>query len=207
VKSHRQIITNNPQSLNFHPKRLDLTPSFSDTHKILVVGDGLETSAKRLVYDMMWGNNTSFKMTKLYPGADGIGSGVGFEFNGADLNICAIYNIAQLLFQEDYIEKWIGLFREATGLILVMDLLGDPSTVKNELDLLTEYGLNLRPGIPLVVLVCKHEIDPNSTFPSCQSIATQLGLSELDRPWCVRIVEVRNLDGVFEGIDWLLSSL
>jgi len=113
--------------------------------------------------------------------------------------------LSVFLSQEDYIDKWIDLFREAAGLIFVMDLLGETSTVKNEMDLLKQYGLNLRPGIPVVVFACKHELDPDATYPSSQTIAEQLRLSELDRPWCVRIVEVKSLDGVFEGIDWLLS--
>jgi len=204
VKTHRHVVSN--QTRNLEPMKLNFSPAFSNPYKILVFGDGLETSAKRLVYDMMWGNNTSFKMTRLYPGNDGIGSGVGFEFNGIDLNVCAIYNVTNLLLQEDYIEKWIDLFRESHGLILVMDLLGETATVKDEMDILTDYGLKLRPGIPLVVFACKQELEPNITFPSARSIADQLRLSELDRPWCVRIVEVRSLDGVFEGIDWLLTS-
>jgi hypothetical protein len=200
VKSHRQVVSNQ----SFQPNK-SFTPAFTNPYKILITGDGLETSAKKLVYDMMWGSNTSFKMTQLYPGSDGIGSGVGFEFNRTDLNVCAIYNITNLLSREDYIVKWIDLFHEAHGLILGMDLLGDTAPVKAEMDLLKTYGINLRRGIPLVVFACKQEIDPNSSFPTAQSIAEQLNLAEIDRPWCVRIVEVRSLDGVFEGLDWLLS--
>lgn len=40
---------------------------------------------------MMWSDHTPFEMTGLYPGQDGIGSGVGFNFMGSKLNLSAIY--------------------------------------------------------------------------------------------------------------------
>jgi len=156
---------------------------------------------------MMWGNMTSFKMTKLYPGTEGIGSGVGFEFNGAEINISAIYNHSQTLSKEDDLEKWIDLFRDADGLIFVMDLEGDTNIVKTEMDRLTEHGLILRPSVPFAVFACKQEFNQSSDIisPTPKQIAEQLKLDELERPWCVRSVEVQKLDGVYQGIDWIMS--
>jgi len=204
VKTQRKPIANSAESLKEQKKKFN--PSFSNPYKILIVGDGLETSAKKLVYDMMWGSNTCFKMTNLYPGADGIGSGVGFEVNGSRLNVSAIYDYTVLFSEkEDYIEKWITLFNEANALIFVMDLEGDPYEVKIELDRLSQYGLVLRPNVPLAIFACKHELDPMVTYPTPTTISEQLELSFLNRPWCVRTVEVKTLDGVFEGLDWILS--
>jgi hypothetical protein len=206
IKEHRQTVSFSNHSLSLQPKKMNFSPAFKNTYKILVVGEGLETSAKKLVYDMMWGTNTPFKMTGLYPGTEGIGSGVGFEVNGVDLNISAIYNYFGLLSYEYYMQKWIDLFRESHGLIFVMDLVGDPSLVKSEMDLLKEYAISLPVGLPLLVLACKQQIE-ESTCISPQSIADQLQLNELGRPWCVRTVEIRSLDGLYEGMDWILSWL
>jgi len=199
---------------NLNPKGLQFSPTFSSTYKVLIVGEGMETSAKRLVYDMMWGERTIFKMTKLYPGNEGIGSGVGFEVNGVDLNVSAIYNHAKALMRTDDQEKWVDLFRESHALLFVMDLFGSTDSVKNELDLLLRPELGFRPQAPLLVLACKHSMSrETSTNPdtgnwqSPAEIAEKLKLHELARPWCVRHVEVQTLDGIYQGLDWLIPIL
>jgi len=190
-------------------------------YKILIVGEGLETSAKCLVYEMMWGANTPFKMTKLYPGNGGIGSGVGFELNGVDLNISAIYNHAQVL-QRGAQQQWIDLFRETHAVMFVMDVYGDTTTVKQELAALLQPQNGLSANAPLIVLACKHhsaknvkaDPPPAESLPSAFTdmapfeIAEKLELNnKLTRKWCVRKVDVETLDGVYQSLDWLLSIL
>jgi len=200
---------------NLKPKGLQFSPAFSSTYKVLIVGEGLETSAKRLLYDMMWGERTPFKMTKLYPGNEGIGSGVGFEVNGVDLNMSAIYNHTKAL-RTDEQEKWIDLFRESHALLFVMDFLGSTEEVKKELDFLLKPELGLRSHVPLLVLACKFNLVENSTSHSSGAaekprspaeIAEKLSLEELGRPWCVRHVEIETLDGIYQGLDWLIPVL
>lgn len=131
------------------------SPFGGKTYKIVIVGEGLETSAKCLVYEMMWGANTPFKMTKLYPGNGGIGSGVGFELNGVDLNITAIYNHSQML-QRGAQQQWIDLFKDTHAVMFVMDVYGDTTTVKQELDALLDTQNGLSSTAPVIVLACKH---------------------------------------------------
>lgn len=42
-------------------------------HRIPMFGEGLDSSAKQLLYRMMWNKNSPFQMNKLYPGVEGIG--------------------------------------------------------------------------------------------------------------------------------------
>lgn len=69
--------------------------SFSRTKKIpkvLVLGEGLRTSAKKLVQQMMWnGSDKGFPMTKAYPGIQGVGAGIGFLVDQFEMNLIAVY--------------------------------------------------------------------------------------------------------------------
>jgi len=56
-----------------------------------MLGSGLDTSAKDLLYAMMWGQHIDLPLTGLHPGVDGLGSGVGFDVNGVNLNIAALH--------------------------------------------------------------------------------------------------------------------
>lgn len=58
-----------------------------------IFGGGLDTSAKHLLYRMMWSSGSPFQMTRLYPGKAGIGSGVGFKVQGVELNLSSFYRM------------------------------------------------------------------------------------------------------------------
>jgi len=138
---------------------------------------------------------------------------VGFEVNGVDLNMSAIYNHAKALLRTDEQEKWVDLFRESHALLFVMDLLGSTEEVKRELDFLLKPELGLRSHVPLLVLACKFsfvqnsEVTTSEKYRSPAEIAEKLNLEELGRPWCVRHVEIETLDGIYQGLDWLIPVL
>lgn len=192
--------------------------------RVMIVGEGLETTSKTLVYHMMWGEDSPFKMTKLYPGTGGIGSGVGFEIDGVDLNVSAIYDHEKLFQTPDGLEQWVNFLKETDGLMFVMDMCGNTITVKNDLEILLQSKNGLPPTTPLVVLACtgsKSNVVPTTTTADEESpksagvfdnltpaeIAEKLDLDSLNRPWLVRRVDVSTLDGMYQSFDWLFSYL
>jgi hypothetical protein len=68
-----------------------LSFSSSKVYPIPMFGEGLDSSAKKLLYNMMWSSVAPYKLSKLHAGVEGIGSGVGFNINGLELNLVALY--------------------------------------------------------------------------------------------------------------------
>eukprot|EP01126_Amoeba_proteus_P025185 TRINITY_DN2517_c0_g2_i8.p1 TRINITY_DN2517_c0_g2~~TRINITY_DN2517_c0_g2_i8.p1 ORF type:complete len:316 (+),score=82.12 TRINITY_DN2517_c0_g2_i8:304-1251(+) len=206
-------------------------------YKILVVGQCLETTGKKLIYEMMWRKSTPFMMTKLYPGQDGIGSGVGFDFKGLPLNLSAIYYEEKQWLQEK--SKWSSLCATAHGICFVMDGYGDTEASSKEISYLCDPCIKIPPQTPLLVLSCKptlsdlqerekeHEeaaeeegekeeeedvdVDEDESLVEMIPpvlISEKLGLfSELNRNWMVQEVTPTILKGVWEGFDWLVCAV
>lgn len=60
--------------------------------KVLILGEALRTSAKKLVQLMMSnGSNSRLPMTQLHPGMEGVGAGVGFQIDKTEFNLIAVY--------------------------------------------------------------------------------------------------------------------
>jgi len=153
-------------------------------------------------------------MTKLYPGFGGIGSGVGFEVNGVDLKVSALYDHAQVLQRPNGLEQWGIFFRETNALMFVMDMCGDTVSVKRDLEILSHPLNGIAPSTPVVVLACTHtESEEEKSSMKGKDffdlkpvkIAELLDLDTLKRPWFVQKVDIGSLSGVYDGFDWIIS--
>ncbi|KAL6062074.1 ADP-ribosylation factor [Balamuthia mandrillaris] len=102
-------------------------------YKIPMFGEGLEHSAKKLLYAMMWQPESPFLMTRLCSGVEGIGSGVGFEVSGKELNLAAMHKYEDRgVFSFDKVRPlWRQFFASADGLIFVVDNNSDPAVVES----------------------------------------------------------------------------
>jgi len=174
---------------------------------------------------MMWGTKTPFKMTKLTPGNAGIGSGVGFEIDGVDVNVSALYDHSKVLQRPNGLEQWTIFFRETDALMFIMDMDGDTAGVKRDLEILLQPQNGLPSSIPVIVLACRllGENEENAGAngeekkPETRSrdfvgmapaqIAQHLDLDTLNRPWFVQKVDVGAFSGIYTSFNWLFSYL
>ena len=69
----------------------------------------------------MWGDKSLFKISNLYPGVEGIGSGVGFDLiNGAEINLAVMHRYEDRKVFESVRPKWRKFFKNSEGFIFVM---------------------------------------------------------------------------------------
>jgi len=185
-----------------------------DIYRIPIFGQGMESSASGLLYRLMWGRESPLFVTGLYPGVDGIGSGVGFKVNNTSLNLAAIYGDCS-----GDLAQWRDFFEAANGFIYVVDkLISDSQLLRAKAEL--SAVLNITEGVPLVVFACgvdgfreDNEL-PQPTQENLEvlierspsQIAENLGLVNLlSRRWCVRFAE--SLPDICKGLEWLSSEL
>eukprot|EP01127_Copromyxa_protea_P020060 TRINITY_DN662_c0_g1_i2.p2 TRINITY_DN662_c0_g1~~TRINITY_DN662_c0_g1_i2.p2 ORF type:complete len:164 (-),score=22.81 TRINITY_DN662_c0_g1_i2:9-500(-) len=152
----------------------------------------------------MWSDHTPFEMTGLYPGQDGIGSGVGFDFMGRKLNLSAIY-YDETKWEQDK-QKWITLCSQADGICYVVDGYGDLSASRDEIEKLFDESIKIPPQTPLLVLACTCSSGAYPTVPPAL-IAEGLKLLEMDRDWMVRLATPSSLEGVWESFEWLVDAI
>jgi len=149
----------------------------------------------------MWGRHIELPVTGLHPGVDGLGSGVGFDVNGVDLNIAALHRC-------DFTKaraQWESYFQAVDGAIFVVNwedaYIGDSCTIKGLIDIMPN-------NVPLLVLLCHDKVPAQQISPvSAVSLAEQLGLENAlkNRWWCVRDIDMQSLAGICEGLQWLAS--
>lgn len=127
--------------LSFLPKSIRTTLQRKQVFKVPMFGRGLDLSAKKLLYNMIWSLESPFPVCGLHPGSGGIGSGVAFNVEGKELNLTVIYE------EEGVFEKLRPVWRDflqkdSSGLILVMDNRGDTESLamaKRELARFVSY--------------------------------------------------------------------
>jgi hypothetical protein len=135
-------------------------PFTKKVFRVPMFGEGLETSAKKLVYNMMWGDKSLFKISNLYPGVEGIGSGVGFDLiNGAEINLAVMHRYEDRKVFESVRPKWRKFFKNSEGFIFVMSHEVDIAKTKKEMDNFINDQWT-RPDAPLLIL-----FDPNIEGP------------------------------------------
>jgi len=176
-------------------------------HKILLIGDGHATTAKKLVYGMMWEEISPFKLTTLFPGNEGIGSGVGFEMSGKNLNVSTIKCDAEIFQKIRSIPKWKEQIQETEGLVYVVDADGTPGVMLENFGKIIDPELGIKENVPLLVLVCWNKDTAEEFISSPSEIARILGLENISRKWCVRRLVVETLDGMYQGFEWLVEEL
>jgi len=176
-------------------------------YTIPMFGEGMEYgAAKKLVYSMMYKEDQSWKLTAMYPGVEGIGSGIGFTVNNLKLNLAAMYKYEDRGIFEKVRPIWREFFKTASAFIFVVNVHDDLVKAKGELDTFMSDENQIA---PLLVVVCG---DTNSA-PSGSAlvqIADSLGLNTgkmKDRKWSIRLVDLESLQGMGEGLSWLTSVL
>jgi hypothetical protein len=238
LQQHRE---NNPKKMSTSPsstsfaKRVGSSFSSKKVHRIPVFGDGLDTSAKKLLYNMMWTKGSPFSMTQLYAGVEGIGSGVGFVICGKELNLAALYRCEDRGVFEKIRPVWKEFFRTASGFVFVVDCSQSLEEVKHDFDTFLS-DVHSTNNSPLLVLSCvappEDEDNPPVTAPAkttdlassdasnpLQSssrrphvtpveLATCLELTRItQRKWSIYHCTVANFEGVIEGLQWLSVNI
>jgi len=152
---------------------------------------------------MMWEENSPFKMTTLFPGSDGIGSGVGFEVNKKMLHVWSVNFDEQLFTQLKNHPKWNEIIPATDGLVFTMYSDENSETVLENFKL----GLNLKikEDVPLLILSYQNKESGVGRSPS--EISELLNLRELPRKWCVSRIDLKSLEGIYSGMDWLVEQL
>lgn len=166
---------------------------------IPVLGEGLETSGKGLIKQMMWSSKLPLKMTGLHPGIEGIGSGVEFTVNDLKFNFAAVYKGERhSVFSAK--AKWQQFFKKASAIILVVDT--SEEILKKTKEELSQYFTEGWFEVPLLVLVCG-----NSNPLNPLQIAKSLGLTHVkDKQWYIRCAEDA-MDGISEIVGWIAENL
>lgn len=188
---------------------------------IPIFGQGLNSSASELLYSLMWAQESPLFVTGLYPGIEGVGSGVGFTVNRKRLNLAAFY-------REEPLMKGRRFFETAHGLIYVLDArISDVSLMQAREELSEARTCN--PHAPLLILNCtplpsRHEgkaeepVEMDSDSPellpqlrhpyelgSLLKLEGDAAPHEWKRPW--RILSVSTVTDVCRGLDWLSATL
>lgn len=202
----KAIKSNTPVIMNKLASKISdqLKVPFKKINRIPMLGEGLESTSKDLLYSMMWPQNASnFRATCLYPGVEGFGSGVGFSVGDVNLNIAALHRCSL----DDPRAAWKSYLSKADGIIYVVSSKDLLNTERRKLNRIVGGSDSLVPiGIPLLVLlVCEDPVN-NRLRPS--ELAEQLNLDGLEgRTWCAQIVEMNTLKGLPEGLQWMATKL
>eukprot|EP01103_Thecamoeba_quadrilineata_P000120 TRINITY_DN10096_c0_g1_i1.p1 TRINITY_DN10096_c0_g1~~TRINITY_DN10096_c0_g1_i1.p1 ORF type:complete len:374 (+),score=42.64 TRINITY_DN10096_c0_g1_i1:63-1184(+) len=173
------------------------------TYLIPMFGDGLEASAKKLVYRIMFDEKSPLGVTHLYPGVEGIGSGVGFTIHEKKINLAPMYKYEDVGRFEQVRPIWKDYFRTVHGFIFVVDPC-NLEALKHAREMLEGLIPRETDG-PILVLACINHNQPK--VPICD-LALSLNMEQFkERLWCIRHVDVSDLDGVMEGVSWLAKNL
>jgi len=203
------FMTNAPVVMNklaskFSPVMGQLKQPFQRVHRIPMLGEGLESTSKDLLYSLMWPQNPSMlRATCLYPGVEGFGSGVGFCVDDVNLNIAALHRCSL----DDPRAAWRSYLLKADGLIYVVNSNDLMNTERRKLNRIVggeEALVSIK--IPILVLLVCEATTTSNMRPS--ELAGYLNLDGLEgRTWCVQIVEVNTLKGISEGLQWIASKV
>lgn len=171
--------------------------------RIPIFGQAMESAASGLLYNLMWSQESPLLVTGLYPGTDGIGSGIGFKVNSKRLNLAAIYGENPL-----DIPQWKRFFEEADAIIYVVDAYisnEDLENAKKEIDL----ALKTNTHSPIMIFCCDDPngiVDPLLEKRSPFQMATFFNMKEQHlRKWCTK--SVKSVADICRGLDWLSSVL
>eukprot|EP01113_Clastostelium_recurvatum_P015210 TRINITY_DN1841_c0_g1_i1.p1 TRINITY_DN1841_c0_g1~~TRINITY_DN1841_c0_g1_i1.p1 ORF type:complete len:401 (-),score=72.25 TRINITY_DN1841_c0_g1_i1:1263-2378(-) len=202
----------------FLPTIQPLAASFRNNRFFVpMFGEGMDSiAAKDLLYSMMWQNNTKeFKIAGLYPGVEGVGSGVAFQMEGGpELNVSAIHKYARReMFHADKLRPvWKKCLQAASGIVFVVYQGDHLQQAQAGLEMFTNVG-GISPTAPMLVLLCHDTASlasSSSTPYNVADVARELNLEGevgRHRPWRVQKACLDDLDGVWSGFKWLATTL
>ena len=188
-----------------------------DSFRVPIFGQAMQSAAAGLLYRLMWSQESPLFVTRLYPGIDGIGSGIGFKVNSKPLNLAAIYGDCSV-----DIGDWTEFFESANGFIYVIDCeISDEQITKAQMEL--HSVLNTNESVPLIVFSCDNSLNTASEIDLQKNNAIEevgevkrlrtpceignlLQLTELtQRRWCVH--GAKTIGEICKGLEWLTSEL
>ena len=101
---------------------------------------------------------------------------------------------------------WRHYYQNTTGVIVVIDS-NDHDRLDEVKDFLRSYVLNSDELIGVPILFCANKQD----LPNALSVAQLMDRLELndirDRPWFIQATSAVTGDGLYEGMDWLVSQM
>lgn len=208
-------------------------PKKSWTPKIAMFGPGLESDlTSGIVRKILYENNQYMERTGLVSGQfEGVGSGWCYRLpNGQTFQLSVLYSASKeqrtkkswnrvtgnnliKVQQGEEGEETVELkpavrdfCRTVDAFIYVVD-----STSKDNLRANENYELSAmirerwsETHIPVLVMSCIP--DKLSTRIPCVDVVEALHLGKLNRPWQVRDCWIENLDGVVDGLSWLIEQ-
>jgi len=207
LKLHNQNCCCSPSKENglFSSVRSRIKTQFGKIHTVPMFGEGLEGGAsKGLLYELMYNEESPFKMTGLHPGVEGLGSGVGFTINDIKLNLSAMYRYEDRGVFDRIRPLWLEFFKTASGFVFVVDMNQSIESSAADLFSFMDEVFSVAVDAPLLVLVCG-----NQSIPLWE-IAEGLGLSEGKmkfRKWCVKSIAHERIGGIWDGLAWLTSKI
>eukprot|EP01114_Cavostelium_apophysatum_P013325 TRINITY_DN3202_c0_g1_i1.p1 TRINITY_DN3202_c0_g1~~TRINITY_DN3202_c0_g1_i1.p1 ORF type:complete len:407 (+),score=91.88 TRINITY_DN3202_c0_g1_i1:84-1223(+) len=163
--------------------------------RVPIVGDSMP---KRLVYSMMHSKDSNFTLSKLYPGVEGLGSGLGFTVNRTQLNLAPMYKYDVT---EQARADGKSFFKSSNALVYMVDPKNIAQSKKELFALEKEW---ITKESPILVLV------PTDAAQTTSDVVEMLGLLDTpmrERTWSVHRFSVENLTGVREALHWLTSVL
>jgi hypothetical protein len=145
--------------------------------------------------------------TELFPGVDGIGSGVGFEVDNQILNLAAIYKWDQdKLSRAPLSDIFRRFFRDSSAVVFVVDNSRSLNEAKEELQPLLEDSV-IPKTVPILILVCCSEEESSSLVHRPIDICEELQLNHIEtRPWKIQTVNIQSMTGIKEAFGWLVSQ-
>lgn len=196
--------------------------------RIAIFGQGLEGCAAGLVGGMLWGGSFPVQVTGMFPGIDGVGSGVGVLFEQKkEINMITLYKrpAAERRKRRDpqtshlihspsgFTEAGRTLCRTLDAFLFVVDsaALCGASGELIAADLRTELAelLDMRwtdRAAPVLVLACR----PTAQSDTLSAVATAdaLHLGALSRRWLVCSVSMDNFnEPLCHGLRWLCNEV
>lgn len=173
-----------------------------------IFGNALETTARKLVYRLMWGKGDKepplFPVAGAFPGQSGMGGGVAFHLRGAQVRLAPFYSWDKEIRESAALAAAI---ESSDGLTFVVDD-GVVETPTEQESMRRVIGMVLaaaKPHVPVLVLSFSahqgHHCNP-------RRVLQLLNLDAMvDRPVCVRNVPESTDTGVAEGFDWLVQAI
>lgn len=199
--------------------------------KIILFGSGLESLP--FVRKLFWEKDSPYLPIGLYPGRDGVGSGVCIQHGSTPLNLVTLYTatkaerVAQAATDgQPKINKLIspysdsagpeltqavqGLCQQADAFILVINTSNLNSTDRDVDVCLLNAMLQSSPyhHTPLLVVGAapsESQVPSPKLHPPVQ-VAEWLGLVHIQHPWQVRSLSLDTFAGFHDGLDWLLQT-
>lgn len=195
--------------------------------KVAMFGSGLDRNG--FVKKLLWDKHSPFVVQKMFPGQfEGLGSGFTLSYSSGSIDLTTLYRmskaereneqnpnerVSKLLIADTEDEGQLTLSHPARQLCSTIDAFvyvvkaDDIDKVcfgSDELKAMLDERWS-QPKVPLLVLCLKSDTTVQAV-PSI-TVADQLSLRSLSRPWQVRQCDVRSMNGILPGVHWFTKRI